>query len=110
MSPLQRRVVRGFASLPVLCGMYCATYHWLFYALWALVFGDSVWPWPRWSLYMLVVVPGAAAAGAWLYVLFAPCRGRSAVILVVLVAVSTTGLVLYASQVVKCMFQLGFAP
>jgi hypothetical protein len=91
-------------------GSFFLSYHVLMYLLWALAFGEEVWPWPTWSRVMLLVgALVAAGASACFIAIFDPTR-RHVWIAIVLLLASVLGLFLYAGEVSKCLFKLGFAP
>ena len=96
---------------PVLAiGVFCLVYHFFFWFFWRFFFGEDVWPWPQWSLWLLVVTASAAALAVVAFALLAKPDKRNTWIAVGIVLLSLFGLIRYAAQVIKLMFQLGFKP
>jgi hypothetical protein len=98
------------AAIVTALGSYCLVYHVVFWFLWRFLFGEEVWPWPQWSLWFLVVVPSASALAAAGFMIFAKVEKRTIWIAVAIGALSLFGLLRYAAEVWKVMFQLGFKP
>ena len=112
-SAKQRKIpawMRVIAAAVAALGSYCLAYHLVFWFLWRFLFGEEVWPWPRWSLYLLVALPGVVALGSAGFLLIAGVTKRNIWAAVVITALSLLGLFGYAGEVWKCMFQLGFRP
>jgi hypothetical protein len=82
----------------------------VFWFLWRFLFGEEVWPWPQWSLWLLVVLPGLAALASGVFFLFAGFTKRNLWIAGGFSVLSLFGLLRYAAEVWKCLFQLGFKP
>ena len=111
--PEPRRVpawIRGAAAVVVAVGAYCLTYHLVFYSLWRFLFGEEVWPWPRWSLWLLVILPSVVALAAAVFLLLAKLTKRNTWIAAAVTTLSLVGLLRYAAEVWKVMFRLGFRP
>ncbi len=102
--------VRAPAAVVAALGTYCLTYHLVFYSLWRFFFGEEVWPWPRWSLYILVGLPTILALVSGGFYILARVTKRAAWIAVGIGALSLFGLLRYAAEVFKVMIQLGFRP
>ena len=102
--------IRVAAAVVAALGAYCLTYHLVFYSLWRFLFGEEVWPWPRWSLYLLVAVPAVVALVSGGFLLIARVTKRNTWIAVAIGVLSLLGLFGYAAEVYKVMFQLGFRP
>jgi hypothetical protein len=102
--------VRVAAAAATALGSFCLVYHLAFWFLWRFLFGEEVWPWPQWSLYLLVVLPTIAALASAGFMILARVEKRNIWIGVGIGALSLFGLVRYAAEVWKCMFQLGFRP
>jgi hypothetical protein len=111
VSPATRAgIVRAIAAIVTVLGLFCLVYHLLFYALWRFLFGEEVWPWPGWSLVLLVALPAAAAFAGALFMAIARLTARNSWIGGALVILSLFGLVAYAGRVWKLIVQLGFHP
>lgn len=111
MTPLARqRVARAIAALIAAVGVFCLAYHLIFYLLWRLLFGEEVWPWPQWSLLVLVILPAAAAIASGVFMLVAPFTRRHISIAAAIGGLSLIGLFGYAARVWKLIFELGFRP
>jgi hypothetical protein len=93
-----------------LIGSFCLAYHLVFWFLWRFLFGEEVWPWPQWSLWLLVVLPGLVALASCVFLLFARVTKRNLWIAGGIVALALFGLLRYTAEVWKCLFQLGFKP
>lgn len=102
--------VRLLAALVAALGTFSLTYHLVFWFLWRFLFGEEVWPWPQWSLWCLVMVPTVAALSSAIFLVLAKVERRPLWVAAGIVALSIFGLVRYASEVWKVMFQLGFKP
>ena len=96
----------------VVCGVgtFCLIYHLTFYSLWRFFFGEEVWPWPQWSLMLLIAVPAAAAFVVCGFLLVAAPSGKNGWIAGIVGALSIFGLIRYATEVWKVMIELGFRP
>jgi hypothetical protein len=93
-----------------LLGSFCLAYYLVFWFLWRFLFGEEVWPWPQWSLWLLVILPGLAALASCIFILFARFTTRNLWIAGGIAALSLFGLLQYAREVWKCLFRLGFKP
>ena len=102
--------VRVLAAVVAALGTYCLTYHLVFYSLWRFFFGEEVWPWPRWSLYLLVGLPTILALVSGGFYVLARFTKRAVWIAVGIGVLSLFGLLRYAAEVFKVMFPLGFKP
>jgi ABC-type branched-subunit amino acid transport system permease subunit len=102
--------IRAAAAVVVAAGAYCLTYHLVFYSLWRFLFGEEVWPWPQWSLWLLIILPGVVALTAAVFMLLAKLTTRNTWIAVAMMILALVGLVQYAAEVWKVMFRLGFRP
>ena len=101
------RVISGVVAA---LGSYCLAYHLVFWFLWRFLFGEDVWPWPRWSLWLLVIPPSAAALASAGFMVLAKVEKRNVWIAVGIGGLSLFGLFWYGAEVWKLMFQLGFKP
>ena len=101
-----RLLVAAVAAL----GSFCLVYHLVFWFFWRFLFGEEVWPWPQWSLWILVVLPSATAFASAVFYLFAVQTKRNLWIAVGIGGLSLFGLVRYAAEVWKCLFHFGFKP
>lgn len=111
MTPAARlRVARAVAAVIAAIGTYCLAYHLLFYGFWRFLFGKEVWPWPLWGRWVLVLVPGACAVAAAAFFVTAELGRRNSWIAGLISALSVYGLLRYAGEVWKVMFELGFRP
>ena len=98
-------------AAPVLAiGSFCLVYHFVFWFLWRFLFGEEVWPWPQWSLLLLMMVPSLAALAAVAFALIARLEKKVIWTAAGLGLLSLFGLIRYAPQVWKLIFQLGFKP
>ena len=102
--------IRALAALVVALGAYCLAYHLVFYSLWRFLFGEEVWPWPQWSLWMLVILSSVVALAAAGFLLFAELTKRNIWISTAIAILALFGLLRYAAEVWKVMFKLGFRP
>ena len=102
--------IRAAAGATSALGVFCLSYHLLFYSFWRALFGEEVWPWPQWSLWLLVVLPGSVALASCVFLFFAKFTKRNLWIAGGITALSLFGLVRYGTEVWKCLFQLGFKP
>lgn len=102
--------IRLATAVVAALGTFCLTYHLIFWFLWRFLFGEDVWPWPRWSLWVLVVLPTLMALASGVFLLLARVTKRHLWIAGGIALLSLFGLVRYAGEVWKCMFQLGFRP
>ena len=102
--------VRVLAAVVAALGTYCLTYHLVFYSLWRFLFGEEVWPWPPWSLYLLVGLPTILALASGGFYIFARFTRRAVWIAAGVGVLSLFGLHRYAAEVFKLMFKLGFKP
>jgi hypothetical protein len=91
-------------------GAYSLVYHFVFWFLWRFLFGEEVWPWPQWSLWLLVIVPTALALAAAAFLIVARVETKNIWIAVALGMLAVLGLFGYATEVWKLMFKLGFTP
>ena len=91
-------------------GTFCLTYHLVFWFLWRFLFGEDVWPWPQWSLWLLVILPGLVALASSVFLLFARITKRNLWIGGGITVLGLFGLLRYTAEVWKCLFQLGFKP
>jgi hypothetical protein len=91
-------------------GSYCLAYHLVFWFLWRFLFGEEVWPWPQWSLRLLVILPSMAALASAGFMALAKVEKRFVWIAVGIGGLSLFGLLRYGAEVWKLMFQLGFKP
>lgn len=99
------------ATAPVFAvGTFCLLYHFVFWFLWRFLFGEDVWPWPNWSLWLLVVIPSIAALATAGFIIFAKVKNKNIWIAGGVGLLSLFGLIRYAAEVWKVMFQLGFRP
>ena len=105
--PIWSRLIAAVVSL---LGAFCLVYHLVFWFLWRFLFGEEVWPWPQWSLWFLVILPSLAALGSCVFLLFTKLTKRNLLIAGGIVTLSLFGLLRYAAEVWKCLFQLGFKP
>jgi hypothetical protein len=103
-------LARAGIAIVAAIGSFCLVYHFVFWFLWRFLFGEDVWPWPQWSLWFLVVVPSLAALAAAVFLLLAKITRRNIWIAVGLCSLSLFGLLRYAGEVHKVLFQLGFRP
>ncbi len=109
----ERRVstwMRAVAAVVVALGTFCLAYHLVFWFLWRFLFGEEVWPWPPWSLWILVVLPSIIALAAAVFLLFARLTRRNTWISVGIGALALFGLFRYVAEAWKLMFRLGFKP
>jgi hypothetical protein len=102
--------MRVITAVVAALGSYCLAYHLVFWFLWRFLFGEDVWPWPQWSLWLLVILPGLAALASSVFLLFARVTKRNLWIAGGIAVLSLFGLLRYATVVWKCLFQLGFKP
>jgi len=102
--------MRAMVAVLTALGAYCLAYHLVFWFMWRFLFGEEVWPWPQWSLWILVVLPGVVASAASVFLLFTRITKRNLWIAVGIGVISLFGLFRYAAEVWKVMFQLGFKP
>lgn len=105
--PIWARLATGAV---VAVGAFCLAYHLVFWFLWRFLFGEEVWPWPAWSLWVLVILPSVIAVAAALFVVIARITQRNMWIAFGIVALALFGLLGYGGEVWKVMFQLGFRP
>ena len=99
------------AATPVIAiGIFCLVYHFFFWFFWRFFFGEEVWPWPQWSLWLLVILPGLCAITTAVFLVLARSGTRHLWIAIGIAALSLFGLIRYAAEVWKVMFQLGFKP
>lgn len=111
MTPFGRtRAARWTAAVVGGTGAFCLVYHLVFYLLWRFLFGEEVWPWPRWSLYFLVIVPAVSAVMTVAFYLGAGITRKNLWIAAAIGALSLFGLFGFAAEVWKVMVQLGFHP
>jgi hypothetical protein len=118
MEPVERYVKQSATVLisriaaGLVCGLgtFCLVYHLTFYSLWRFLFGEEVWPWPQWSLVLLVAVPAVAALVACIFLLVAAPTTKHAWIAAVVASLSIFGLIRYTGEVWKVMIELGFRP
>jgi len=101
---------RAAAALVSALGSFCLLYHLVFWFLWRFLFGEEVWPWPQWSLWLLVILPSFAALASAVFLFLAGVERRNVWIAVAVGALSLFGLLRYSGEVWKVMFQLGFKP
>ena len=101
---------RAAAALVAALGSFCLAYHLVFWFLWRFLFGEDVWPWPQWSLWLLVIIPSLVALASAGFMIFARVEKRHIWIAVGIGVLSLFGLFRYAAEVWKVMFQLGFKP
>jgi hypothetical protein len=106
----RRWLSRALAAMVAALGTFCLFYHLVFYSLWRFLFGEEVWPWPQWSLYLLVILPAIVALVFGGLLLFARITKRNVWIAAGIGVISLFGLFRYAAEVWKVMFQLGFKP
>jgi hypothetical protein len=104
------RVARCLAAVVAGVGTYCLAYHVVFFSLWRFLFGEEVWPWPEWSLYLLVILPAMVAVTAVVFFLVAGINRMNLLIAAVVCGLSLLGLFGYAGEVWKVMIKLGFHP
>jgi len=102
--------IRVAAATTSALGAFCLAYHMVFYSLWRFLFGEEVWPWPPWSLWLLVILPMSIALAAAGFFLFARVAKRNLWIAGGIGVLCLFGLIRYAGEVWKCLFQLGFRP
>ncbi len=102
--------IRAAAAIGAALGIYCLAYHLVFYCLWRFLFGEDVWPWPTWSLWLLVILPACAALASAEFTILAKVERQNIRIAVGIGVLSLFGLLRYAAEVWKCLFQLGFRP
>ena len=102
--------IRVAAAAVTALGSFCLVYHSVFWFLWRFLFGEEVWPWPQWSLWLLVILPGLVALASGVVLLLARVTKRDLWIAGGIVVLSLFGLLRYATEVWKCLFQLGFKP
>jgi hypothetical protein len=108
---LKMPVWARLAAAPVVAiGSFCLIYHFFFWFFWRFLFGEEVWPWPQWSLWVLVIIPGICAIAAAVFLCAVRATKRNTWIAVGVGALSLFGLIRYAAEVWKVMFQLGFKP
>ena len=105
--PIWARVA---AAAVTAVGSFCLVYHLVFWFLWRFLFGEEVWPWPQWSLWFLVILPGLAALASCVFLLFARFTNRNLWMAGGIVVLSLFGLFRSTTVVWKCLFQLGFKP
>jgi len=91
-------------------GSFCLAYHLVFWFLWRFLFGEEVWPWPQWSLWLLVMLPCIVALATMIFMVLAGVSKRNVWIAGGIGALAIFGLLRYAAEVWKVMFQLGFKP
>lgn len=103
-------IFRVVAAVVCGAGTFCLTYHLTFYSLWRFFFGEEVWPWPQWSLILLVTLPAVAALTVCGFLIVAAPGGKNGWIAGIVGALSIFGLIRYASEVWKVMVELGFRP
>jgi hypothetical protein len=101
---------RAAAAFVAALGSFCLFYHLVFWFLWRFLFGEDVWPWPQWSLWFLVILPTLTALASAVFMVIARFEKRSVWIAAVIGVLSIFGLIRYAGEVWKVMFQLGFKP
>jgi hypothetical protein len=101
---------RAAAALVSALGSFCLLYHLVFWFLWRFLFGEEVWPWPQWSLWLLLILPSLAALTSAAFMILGRVERRNAWIAVAICVLSIFGLFRYAGEVWKVMFQLGFKP
>jgi hypothetical protein len=109
-STKRTRIARCLAALVAGLGTYCLAYHLVFFSLWRFLFGEEVWPWPRWSLYLLVFLPAILSVMAFVFLLVAGVNRKNLWIAAVVCGLSLLGLIGYAGEVWKVMIDLGFHP
>jgi hypothetical protein len=102
--------IRLLAAPICAVGVFCLVYHFFFWFFWRFLFGEEVWPWPQWSLWVLVCMPSIAALAAAGVAVLARLEKRNTWIVGGIGLLSLFGLVRYAAEVWKVMFQLGFKP
>ena len=102
--------IRVITAVVAVLGSFCLAYHLVFWFLWRFLFGEDVWPWPRWSLWVLVVLPTLMALASGVFLLLARVTKRHLWIAGGIALLSLFGLLRYAGEVWKCMFRLGFMP
>ena len=91
-------------------GSFCLVYHFVFWFLWRFLFGEEVWPWPQWSLWLLMLMPSLAAVAVVVFALIAKLDKKMVWVAAAVGLLSLFGLIRYAAQVWKLIFQLGFKP
>jgi len=101
---------RAAAALVSALGSFCLVYHLAFWFLWRFLFGEEVWPWPQWSLWLLIILPSVVALATGGFMILAKVEKRSIWIAVTIGVLSLFGLIRYAGEVWKVMLQLGFKP
>jgi len=112
-SAKQRKIpawMRVIAAAAAALGSYCLAYHLVFWFSWRFLFGEDVWPWPQWSLWLLVILSGLVALASGVFLLFARFTKRNLWIGGGITVLGLFGLLRYAAEVWKCLFQLGFKP
>ena len=102
--------IRVLTAVVAGLGSFCLAYHLVFWFLWRFLFGEEVWPWPQWSLWLLVILPTLIALASGVFLLFARFTKRNLWITGGIAVLSLFGLFRYAAEVWKCLFQLGFKP
>ena len=102
--------IRAATAVVTVLGIYCLAYHMVFYCLWRFLFGEEVWPWPQWSLWLLVILPSVVALASAGFMIIAKVIRRNIWIAVCIGLLSLFGLFAYAAEVYKVIFQLGFKP
>jgi type VI protein secretion system component VasK len=99
------------ASAPIIAlGTFCLAYHLVFWFFWRFLFGEEVWPWPPWSVWLLVSVPAVLAIAATVFLIAAKVKTPNLWIALGIALLAVFGLLAYGTQVWKLMFKLGFAP
>jgi len=112
-SAKQRKVPvwwRVITAVVAALGSFCLAYHLVFWFLWRFLFGEEVWPWPPWSLWLLVILPALFALATVVFLLFARVTRKNLWIAGGIGVLCLFGLLRYAPEVWKCIFQLGFKP
>jgi hypothetical protein len=104
------RIARCAAAVVVGAGSFCLAYHLVFFSMWRFLFGEEVWPWPEWSLYLLIILPAMVATVAVVFILAAGINTKNLWIAATVGAISLLGLFGYAGEVWKVMIDLGFHP
>jgi hypothetical protein len=104
------RIARCAAAVVVGAGSFCLAYHLVFFSMWRFLFGEEVWPWPEWSLYLLIILPAMVATVAVVFILAAGINKKNLWIAATVGAISLLGLFGYAGEVWKVMIDLGFHP
>lgn len=111
MNPAGRLLLaRTGAAMAAAAGIFCLAYRTIFFILWRFLFGEEVWPWPAWSLWVLVILPSVLGLAAALFMTMAPVRKAMVGAAAALLALAGLGLLGYAPQVWKLIVTLGFHP